>query len=1134
MITFIKRLAVLLLIQVTTVNFVFADGGENNNLTTFYNSFLPNFQKLTPEASALGQYGKYSISGYTGVPDISVPLFTIGSGSFSMPVELKYDASGIKVEQEATYVGLGWNLMMGGSISHIVCGQNDFTEEKYTGEKKSNLDLPQYLFPNLYLSQPIAKTLTVKFKGSSSLFGEETSFSPEEAHRVNYDILRDVVKGSRVPDIFQASFCGHNVSFVIDKSTKTAKIINCDATSYKIELKDYNTYPRLIEITDDHGLHYVFTLYQETSKEDNRVYHLSSIKNNSECFIEFKYTQYGGYLLKSPYYETIGKKDKNHISQQEPPQTIQGMFINRKFPDFSSFFHGISVYYPDTIKTKREIVTFTYGDRTDIIGAKRIKGIIVRSRTDNSTIHNVVFEYGDFIESNIDEDICYYGSNYSKTRLKLTNVIIDGKKYSFEYINDNSLPTRLSKSQDFWGYYNGQKNEKGFCASPECKYNAQGTIDGLETVGPANRYASEEHCGIGTLNKITYPTGGYTKFYYEVHHFDDINGKFYYPQSTTFNSSVKYIRTEACGSGYNGKGYSTTPDTREFDVDQPTKVEIASNTPYYPNNQQYYRIDFTITGKESNGKVFPSRSYTKYNHNQDFKDSILLPKGHYVLSSQFITVANKLIIWGRIVVSFPPQYKEDKSIEDASGKSIGGGLRIRSIENYDSDKKLVNSTLYKYEGGKLLIPTVKNELITMEYSTKKESYSPREGHTNWYVPDTYRFFFVTSTPAYPEICSLGISNVGYSKITKENYDKDHKLLSYNIEIYNNKAYGQVDIGDVNYNMFQVNMDGLNGKLEESTTYSNEGVIMHNVLHSYKTLISGSDVVYFPWSRALTMHPSLYGYANYKCSLYPKRSICVLPERIIETNYVNGTAMKPVTTTFEYNANNYQPANVTKSVTLNSQTSDVVTTRYWYPNDSEVSSSNPSYLTKANCVSEKVKAVEYRNGKTVGGYRNVYGSLSNGLPIIKKNYSITSSNSEILELDVTYYDNYGNIREYKKKDGTPVTIIWSYNHQHPIMEIVGKTYDQVKTAYSSITSLEDKPSVAETTMSSIHATLRKNLPDALVTAYTYSPWHTVSEIIQPNGNKTKYAYDSYGRLEETKDINDKILQKYTYNYKEENK
>ena len=107
MITFIKKLAVLLLIQVTTCNFAFAD-----DLSTFYKSVLPDFQKLTPEASALGQYGKYGVSGYTGVPNISVPLFTIGSGDFSMPVELCYDASGIKVEQEATYVGLGWNLIM--------------------------------------------------------------------------------------------------------------------------------------------------------------------------------------------------------------------------------------------------------------------------------------------------------------------------------------------------------------------------------------------------------------------------------------------------------------------------------------------------------------------------------------------------------------------------------------------------------------------------------------------------------------------------------------------------------------------------------------------------------------------------------------------------------------------------------------------------------------------------------------------------------------------------------------------------------------------------------------------------------------------------------------------------------------
>jgi YD repeat-containing protein len=52
---------------------------------------------------------------------------------------------------------------------------------------------------------------------------------------------------------------------------------------------------------------------------------------------------------------------------------------------------------------------------------------------------------------------------------------------------------------------------------------------------------------------------------------------------------------------------------------------------------------------------------------------------------------------------------------------------------------------------------------------------------------------------------------------------------------------------------------------------------------------------------------------------------------------------------------------------------------------------------------------------------------------------------------------------------------------------------------------------------------------MATAYEYSPWYTVSCVIMPNGNKTRYSYDSYGRLEEVSDINGKKLQKYSYNY-----
>ena len=53
------------------------------------------------------------------------------SGDVSYPIELYYDASGIKVEQNATFVGLGWMLSYGGSINHVVRGHDDFLQAPY-------------------------------------------------------------------------------------------------------------------------------------------------------------------------------------------------------------------------------------------------------------------------------------------------------------------------------------------------------------------------------------------------------------------------------------------------------------------------------------------------------------------------------------------------------------------------------------------------------------------------------------------------------------------------------------------------------------------------------------------------------------------------------------------------------------------------------------------------------------------------------------------------------------------------------------------------------------------------------------------------------------------------------------------
>lgn len=1121
--TAIKTAALLLLAALSC----YANADDTQDLRNIYNSLLPDFQNLTPEASALGQYGKYNNSGYTGVPNISVPLFDICSGDFTMPVELCYDASGIKVDQQATYVGLGWNMVMGGSISQIVCGKNDFYQNSFSINPSSitNLDLLQTVLPGIGYTPYycIAGLPLVRFPSvpaNPSLFCQ-----PIEEDRKKFDILRDVSNGARVPDIFHASFCGHSVSFVIDTYNKEARIIGNDATAYRIELKDYTgSYPHSIEITDDHGQMYVFVEAPMTTMEDKASYNLTAIKNAAgQCLAEFKYSEKGYSLLQS-YYETVGKRDENS-DMPIASEAIREIFIKRNQP--STLVYGIREYYPDTIITDKETVTFAYGSREDIKFAKRIDSITVRSSDNGTILHTVAFAYGYHTESEYEHTLCSkygYTNVYGFKRLKLTDVTVDGKNYSFSYNETLNLPSRLSVQQDFWGYYNGKSNHDGFCASPEFKYDSNGELTGVETVGPANRYASEQHCKAGTLNRITYPTGGYTKFEYEINHFDDDHGKYYYPSAS---SNVKTLRTVSCSTGYNGTGYNSTPETREFDIDQAVPVEISSGSSYLPSPQQYYKLDLGIVGKDSTGQTVFSRYYTKYNDMEDFKESCVLPKGHYVLSCKFSTVASGLITGGRIQVTLPPAYVEDTSIADASGKSVGGGLRIRTVENYDSDGEMLGYTRYRYEEGKLLIPTVDKEHIDMQYLFASKPANP----CFYSIPSTLycAFYFITSDPKYLAVCSLGCPDVGYSKVTKENYDKDGQLMSYSTENFHNYGYHSVNNG-----IFEVNTDGLNGKLTESATFSSDSVLMHKICYSY-TVIGGSpalsDMVFFPWARCSDMSPGSSALdVYYKYALISKSPLCALPSSVTETDYVDGVAMKPVTTNYTYKESNYMPSSITKSVAFNDNTEETCLTRYWYPGDAEAVNSNTACLTSAHCISERVKALQYRNGNTVGGYRNLYMPLSNGLPVVCKNYSITPNNSEVLELDVTDYDDYGNICGYKKKDGTPVAVIWSYCHRLPVLEIVGKAYSEVKAMSGIVDILENGTAATEITNAteSLHAALLNER--AMATAYEYSPWHTLSCVIKPNGDKAKYRYDTYGRLEEARDADDNILQKYNYNYK----
>jgi hypothetical protein len=63
----------------------------------------------------------------TGAAQVNIPLYNYSDKNrLSLSLALQYaDGNGVKVNELASIVGLGWNLNFGGSVSRIVAGKPD-------------------------------------------------------------------------------------------------------------------------------------------------------------------------------------------------------------------------------------------------------------------------------------------------------------------------------------------------------------------------------------------------------------------------------------------------------------------------------------------------------------------------------------------------------------------------------------------------------------------------------------------------------------------------------------------------------------------------------------------------------------------------------------------------------------------------------------------------------------------------------------------------------------------------------------------------------------------------------------------------------------------------------------------------
>ncbi|WP_341836858.1 hypothetical protein WJU16_03060 [Chitinophaga pollutisoli] len=171
----------LLLIVALTLVGVLPAGAQNFS--------LPQLSPKSPNVAAFDKYGDIPVSPSTGQPQINIPLFATDIGGLPLKIDLSYQCNGFQPKEIASWIGYGWSLMVGGSISWQERGLNDFSAggvitnwPQISNYRRGLLDATQqfYLFEEV-----MDQTKEMEFdRFNLSLMGTHQSFYFDTLKRV--------------------------------------------------------------------------------------------------------------------------------------------------------------------------------------------------------------------------------------------------------------------------------------------------------------------------------------------------------------------------------------------------------------------------------------------------------------------------------------------------------------------------------------------------------------------------------------------------------------------------------------------------------------------------------------------------------------------------------------------------------------------------------------------------------------------------------------------------------------------------------------------------------------------------------------------------------------------------------------
>lgn len=1031
----------------------------------------------SPTASSLGEFVDFPVTMYTGVPNISIPIYELKGRSISVPISLSYNGGGVKVEEVPSWVGLGWALNAGGLITRSVRGIED--ENSVGG-----------------------------FFYTSKYMPEASNF--DFMNDQHYEWLEDIAYGERelTPDLFMFNFNGYSGKFYFDSNDQIHLVSHQDIKIISPEVTEFNSSNSIWTILTPDGTKYEFGGANATEETSSTPYadgperifisawYLTKITSITNEVINFTYSpKIITYELKYAETDYINSPTAPSIAPQiaKSIQTVNGV-------DLSS------------IASDNTTVSFLTNaeDRQDLnTGGHSLDEVQVKTNFDGSISKRFVLEH--------DYNTNGGGSSYLDKRLMLRGIREYGseltgsfKEHKFHYHEGGSmdLPPRDSNAQDHWGFYNGKTNNSTML--PEYVGMPAGTFY-------ADREPSQTHMKAGTLYKIVYPSGGYTQFNFEPHQYQ-VNENYSYS-----NDSRSVSLTNA--------GFEEKQSTA-FNINYDQDVTLTINIDFHGAPEQ---TGVFVEIYDSSDALIFSHSTPGLGQNLE----VSLTVGDY-----YLKLTNMDIVGTDISATIYYSIQTYNPHEETHYK---GGLRLASMEQNEGNGATPSVwKYYRYNNYKIFTPLNNDSYLSSFHDVVLVSGDCVEGNFMTY------HYTVRSSSSKSVLGSINGSAIGYGTVKVSNDQTDSE--GYTVYAYTLDS----DIGGGAFPYPPVlSREHRRGLLLSQRDYNATGELLKELDNEYtiKALDTLTGI-----SAGFIEDNFCYSGASagriwdvlFYMQFYSAMSEWVQKTKTIDIVYeTNGDSLFQ-TTHYFYNSDPFNQHVQLKGKTQTKSNGDIITNYYKYPDDDPYANGIVFQMHDDHMVNHILESTKWLKEGTdsvlIAAKRVEYDRYNvNNLKVLPARiYQVEPdnpiSNSDYLSQPDGYYiekmsydyNDLGLMVESTLKNQPSTSMIWGYGSQYPVARIENATYQEAINSLSQIElNLINGNTLSDVEMRAKIDALRQDLPNAMITGYTFDKKGNMTSQTDANGNITYYNYDKLGRLIEILDNEKNLIQSNKYHYRDKN-